>query len=563
MNTQMKKRRNYFKHFKMILQNEFHGYNGGGLIKDLLAGMTVGAVSLPLALAFGAASVNPENAAIGIAAGLITAIIAGIITGLLGGGSFQISGPTGAMTVVLTGIVGGTYGLTGMFLACFLAGIIMFLAGILHIGKLIAFIPRPVVTGFTSGIAVIIALGQLGNFFGVTLSGESATEKVIDFFTNKLGDINLTALICSIAVVLVMVLFPKKLSRFVPGSLVAIIVITVISAVAKLDIAVIGKIPTSLVNSSSLQFTDITPEMFGGVIGAAVTIAALGMIESLLCGTCAANMKKEKFDSNVELVAQGIGNIIVPFFGGVPSTAAIARTSVAINSGGKTRLTSCFQSLFLLACMFIFSGAIGFVPYAALAGVLVMTAIRMNDWKSIRYYFKNKLWEAVCMFFITMLATVFLDLTYAILIGVAISMLMLVVRLTRIEIEHSPVEPSDGTRSSNSVTSLELTQHSSSVIIYSSGAMFFANTKELPKYVERMEQSYDEYIFSFHGIIYIDVTSVDTLTEMVRQLKSSGKSVAFTGVSSSVMELLVKTGFVAEVGAERFFSSVDKVIAER
>lgn len=533
----------------MIFANEFRGYGRRALLRDVLAGVTVGAVALPLALAFGAASVDAANAAVGIAAGLITAIVSGIVTGLLGGGSFQISGPTGAMTVVLVGIAGGVYGLEGMFLACFMAGAVMLAAGLLRFGKLVQFIPRPVVTGFTSGIAVIIALGQLGNFFGVELTGGSTLEKTADFFVRALAGIDPIAAACSLAVVLIMAFFPKKWGKYVPGSLVAMVLVTAFCAIARLDVATIGAIPTSIINSVHLDPSAITPDMVKGVAGGALTIAALGMIESLLCGTCAANMKKERFDSNVELIAQGIGNMVVPFFGGVPSTAAIARTSVAIGSGGKTRLTSVFQSLFLLACMFVFAPVIGMVPYAALAGVLAVTAFRMNEWHSIGYYFKHKLWDAAAMFAITLVATVLLDLTWAILIGVGVSMLLLVVKLTRIEIESSPLDPKDGW------------EEPGTLAVYTSGAMFFANAKELPRHIEELGRDYDRYIFSFRGVICIDVTCVDTLGEMARGLAARGKRLAFTGVNDSVMRTLEKTGFVALVGRDSFFTSIDHALS--
>lgn len=545
----MKHKRPFFKHYLMIFRNEFRDYSATWLLRDLLAGITVGAVALPLALAFGAASVDAANAAVGIAAGLITAIVAGFVSSLLGGGSFQISGPTGAMTVVLTGIVSGTYGMTGMFLSCFLAGSLMVIAGLLRLGKLVQFIPRPVVTGFTSGIAVIIALGQLGNFFGVNLSGATTLDKVIDLFRHALPEINPAAVIASVAVILIMAFYPKKLGRFVPGSLVAIILVTVVTAIIKPEMAVIGKIPTSLLNSVHLSFSAVTTDMLRGVGGAAVTIAALGMIESLLCGTSAANMKKEKFDSNVELIAQGVGNMVVPFLGGVPSTAAIARTSVAITSGGKTRLTAVFQSLFLLACMFLFSGAIALVPYAALAGVLSVTAFRMNEWHGIAYYFKNKLWDAVAMFAVTMVATILLDLTYAILIGVALSMLLLVAKMSNIRIETSDVVARDGTPKPDTV------------VILPSGAMFFANAKELPKKVESLGGNYSHYIFSFDGILYLDVSSVYTLSEMVKTLIAKGFRVSFTGVEESVLAVMERTGFVDIIGRGNLYTDSDTLFA--
>ena len=551
MNNQNKKRKSFFGNYKSIFASEFKGYNLSGLIKDLLAGITVGAVALPLALAFGAASVNAENAAIGIAAGLITAIVSGIVTGLLGGGSFQISGPTGAMTVILASIVGGKYGLNGMFLACFMAGIIMLLAGLLKFGKLVQFIPRPVVTGFTSGIAIIVLLGQLGNFFGVSLQGTDTISKVINFFKYSLNDINYTAVILSAAVVLIMAFYPKKLGKFVPGSLAAIILITIATVIIKADVDTIGSIPKSLVNSQHLTIGSIKPAFIKDVLGTAFTIAALGMIESLLCGTCAANMKKEKFDSNVELIAQGVGNIVVPFLGGVPSTAAIARTSVAITSGGKTRLTSVFQSCFLFLCMFVLSGAIGAVPYCALAGVLVVTAYRMNEWHSIKYYFKNKLWDAIAMFVITMLATVFLDLTYAVLIGVALSVIMLIAKLSKLEVECSCVELAENSEVEDTV------------ILYSTGAMFFANANELPNKLEEINTDYEHYIFSFRGIVYIDVTAVDTLSQMVQDLKKNNKKYSFTGICPSVWRVLEKTGFTESAGKENFYTSIDKVFIEQ
>jgi SulP family sulfate permease len=228
------KKRSFFKHYKKIYVNEFKGYNGFRLIKDMLAGMTVAAVSLPLALAFGASSVTPEYTAVGVLAGLITAVVAGLVTGALGGGSFQISGPTGTMSAVLVGLVAGRYGLQGMFLACFLAGVIRLVAGLLHLGKLIQFIPYPVVTGFTSGIAVIIAVGQLGNFFGAAFIGETLIQKVAYFFGTQLQNINPAALICALGVVLFMIFYPKKFSKYVPGSLAALIVMTAVAVIFSL-----------------------------------------------------------------------------------------------------------------------------------------------------------------------------------------------------------------------------------------------------------------------------------------------------------------------------------------
>ncbi len=543
-------KRPFFKHYKKIFVNEFSGYNGSKLIKDILAGLTVAAVALPLALAFGAASVGGEFTAIGICAGLITAIAAGIVTGLLGGGSFQISGPTGAMTVVLGAIVSGKYGLQGMFMACLIAGIIMLVAGLLKFGKLIQFIPRPVVTGFTSGIAIVIALGQLGNFFGVELKGDTTIDKVINFFANSLDDISIPTVICSLAVVGVMIFYPKRLAKFVPGSLVAIILITIVTVIAKLEVKQIGEIPATLINSVTLDPKNISIDMISSVFGSAITIAALGMIESLLCGTCAANMKKEKFDSNVELIAQGLGNMVVPFLGGVPSTAAIARTSVAVKAGGQTRLTSLFQSIFLIVCMFALSGVIGVVPYSALAGVLVMTAWNMNEWETIKYYFKNKLWDAVVMFTITMVVTVFMDLTYAIIIGVVLSLILMVNKLSKINVDVSYVDH-------NSI------DHHKSAIVYCTGALFFANAKEIEKKFAVLKDGSDRIVIVLRGIVYLDVSAVSQLAELIKDTEADGKrKVYFTGVRPEIMRTFERCKFTEEIGENSFYESIDKFLLE-
>lgn len=540
-----KSKRPFFGHYKKIFVNEFNGYNSKAFLNDVTAGITVGAVALPLALAFGAASVDAEHAAIGIAGGLITAILAGIISGLLGGGSFQISGPTGAMAVVLGTIVSGKYGLQGMFAATFISGIILLIAGLLRFGKLVQFIPKPVVTGFTSGIALVIAIGQLKNAFGVQAAGESTIDKLMDFFSN-IKDTDVTTLVLTIAVIVIMAIYPKKLGKYVPGSLAAIIIITAVVTIAKLDVATIGNIPRSIINTEKLNIGGINGTMISEIIGYSITIALLGMIESLLCGTCAAEMKKEKFDSNVELIAQGVANMVVPFAGGVPSTAAIARTSVAIKSGCRTRLTSVFQSVFLIACMFILAPVIGMVPYAALAGVLLMTAFKMNDFTTIKSYFTHKLTDAIILFFVTMVATVVLDLTYAILIGVGLAMILTINTLAKIRVN---------------VEEETLIGKKNAAIVYSVGAYFFANGKELKKAIEKCEKDYDTYILSFRGVVFADVSAESEFVEAVNYIKSKGADYCFVGLSDYVSSTLNQTGFADHVGKDHIFKNLEDYIS--
>lgn len=515
-------KKSLFGQYISMLRNEFKGYNGQRFLSDVIAGITVGAVALPLAIGFGAASVPNEYAAIGIPAGMITGVLAGIITGLLGGGSFQISGPTGTMSVILCTLILGEYGFAGMFAAGFLAGIIRILFGVLRLGKLIRFIPKPVVTGFTAGIALIIALGQIGNFFGVTLEGVTTVEKVTCFFANCLGDISVPATICSVLTVLLMIFYPKKIAKYIPGSLGALIVATAVTALCGIDMAIIGEIPSALVNTEHLRFGDLSVQMLIDVAGPAFSIAMLCMIETLLCGTCAATMKKEEFNPNTELVAQGVANLFIAFFGGVPSTAALARTSVAIRAGSNTRITGVFHSLFLVACMFILSGAIGLVPFAALAGVLVVTAYRMNDWKQIKCYFGGRMWGAIAQFLTTMLVTVLVDLTTAVACGIVLAFVLYFIQRIKLK---NPAK-----------LSVEQDKKDGKVTLKLHGMCYFANAETLTRKAAAMGE-YDELTVDMQDVPYADYTACET----VQALKESG-NVTVIGASPAIQKTLNAIG---------------------
>jgi len=350
-----------------------------------MAGLTVAAVALPLALAFGVSSGADA------ASGLITAIIAGIFIGVLSGASYQISGPTGAMSAILISL-SVKFGIQGVLVAGFISGVILLVMAILKVGKLVSYIPAPVITGFTSGIAIIIALGQIDNFFGTKSEGENAIEKLVSY--GKLGfSPNWWAVGLGLLVVVIMIIYPKKWTAYFPSSLFALIVVTAVNFIVSPDVVEVGKIPQTLITKDSL-ILNIGGIDFGNLknlIMPAFSIALLGMIESLLCGAAAGKMKNEKIDSTRELVAQGVGNMIIPMFGGVPATAAIARTSVVIKSGGQTRIASVIHSLTLILSMFLLGGVMSRIPLCALAGVLMVTAFRMNEWESIKQIFSKKL----------------------------------------------------------------------------------------------------------------------------------------------------------------------------
>ena len=538
------------KNYVTQLKSEFRNYSGADCMKDLMAGLTVAAVALPLALAFGVSSGSTA------AAGLVTAIIAGLVIGTLSGGYYQISGPTGAMAAILISII-ARYGMQGVFTATLIAGILLVLCGIFHIGRLTGFIPAPVITGFTSGIAVIIALGQIDNFFGVTSEGSSAILKLLSY--SQLGfPVNIQAAALGLFVVLFMVFFPKKWNAVVPASFLSIIFATVLSVILNLDIQTVGAIPKTLFLDTRLDLSAITPAHLSGLIGPAVSIAMLGMIESLLCGASAGKMANVRLNSDQELVAQGIGNIILPFFGGIPVTAAIARTSVALKSGARTRLTGIFHALGLLAFMFILGPVMAKIPLSALAGVLMVTAFRMNDWQEIRYIFSHHFKGAAAKYLITMAATIVFDLTTAILIGVVTALVLLVSRLANIEINYEKVNM-DRVRSSDAALAKEF---GNAVVAYLTGSVIFANTQAIEE-METCTKEYDTVLLSMRGVSYMDISGAIAFMHVLSDLQAEGKRILLCGVPTSTMAMLKRSDIYDMIGEENFYWSVEKAILHK
>lgn len=531
-----------FKKYISDLRTEFKGYNGKSLAKDLMAGLTVAAVALPLALAFGVSSGADA------AAGMITAIVAGIVIAILGGASYQISGPTGAMAAILLS-VSAQYGVQGVLMAGFLSGIILIVAALCKVGKLVSYLPAPVITGFTSGIAIIIALGQIDNFFGTRSVGENAIQKIISYFNGE-GSFapNWWAVMFGALVMVIMIIYPKKWNGVVPSSLVGIIVALVVNMIAfpEAVVAEVGDIPRSLVTKDSLivngfDFSNITQ-----LIMPAVSVAALGMIESLLCGASAGKMKGERLDAQRELIAQGIGNMVIPLLGGVPATAAIARTSVAIKSGGQTRLVSIVHSIVLILSMFLLGGVMSRIPLAALAGVLMVTAFRMNEWHSIKSIFGKKFKSSILQYLITMIATVVFDLTVAIIIGVVAAMLVFIVKSCELKVIVSDIDQRrlQGAKYSDKLKSCK--------VVYLSGPLFFGTQEKLIGSISELSEA-KHIILSMRGVPTADDISLGELEGLYKQLKDSGTQIHFCGVQDSVAEVMDRAEFRERIGKEHFY----------
>lgn len=533
-----------------LYKDEFSDYSLAKFQQDLLAGLTVAAVALPLALAFGVAS------GASAAAGLVTAILAGIIIGALGGAPYQISGPTGAMSAVLIVLV-QRYGLEGIWVAGLLSGIFLLVIGLMRLGRFIAFIPAPVISGFTSGIALIIFIGQIDNFIGFkTPATETSAQKLIGYFTTSLAP-DWHTILLGLVVIAVMFLMPAKWSARFPASLLGIILATVINYGLGWSTPMIGAIPKTLLLADRLLPANIPWDSLGEFIAPTLTITALGAVESLLCGAVGSNMTGVRLQANQELIAQGIGNMAIPFFGGVPATAAIARSSVGIKSGGQTRMVSIIHAVGLLLSMFLLAPLMEKIPLAALAGVLMATAIRMNEWDAIKFIFGKRFKTDMIAFTITMLATVVLDLTQAIMIGTFLAGAVFLNKIASIDID---VQEIDIERlKQRGIETEGKCKHVR--VAFLTGPLFFAATGQFNEAFSNLKETH-ALILSMRGVSLIDTAGLEAIHKLYERIHKQGGALMFAGIHDNARRMMERGGLVELIGAENFFWSSDQAIVE-
>jgi SulP family sulfate permease len=531
-----------------IWRREFTHYTAHKFRQDVLAGLTVGAVALPLALAFGVASGSTA------AAGLVTAILGGLIIGALSGAPYQISGPTGAMSAILI-VIAQRYGMEATWVTGVMAGTIILLVGLLRLGRFIAFIPAPVITGFTAGIAIIIFVGQIDNFLGVATPGaESAAVKFLGYFHGGFIP-DWRAMAVGGLVVATMLFWPPRLSRLMPGSLLAIVLATVVAVVTGWDIARIGEIPRTILLDDRLTFAAIPWRDLESLIMPAISIAALGAVESLLCGAVASKMTGIRLHANQELIAQGLGNIVIPFFGGIPATAAIARSSVGIKSNGQTRVTSIVHALVLLASALLLAPVLAQVPLAALAGVLMVTAFRMNEWHAIRFMFANRFKTAIITFVITLIATITLDLTQAIIIGAALSAVVFINQAADLGVDIRAVD-ADRMRERGMLLRGSCPNVQ---VAYLTGPLFFAATNTFNETFAHLDDT-RILILSMRAVPNIDISGLEVLTALHEKMAHEGKILMMAAVQPQVMSMLERASLVDVIGRDKFFWSADRAI---
>ncbi|NUN09703.1 MAG: sulfate permease [Ignavibacteriaceae bacterium] len=521
------------------------------IMKDISAGILVGIVALPLAIAFGIASgVSPEK-------GLITAVIGGFIVSFLGGSRVQIGGPTGAFIIIVYGIV-QQYGINGLMLATMMAGVILIIMGLAQFGQIIKFIPYPVVVGFTSGIAVVIFSSQINDFFGLGLQNVPAdfVDKWIYYFQN-ITSYNLQALIIALLSLLIIIFWPK-VSKKIPGSIIAIFVSTFLAQFFGLNVETIesrfGSIPSSI---PALSFPALNYHEMKGLIMPATTIAILAAIEALLSAVVADGMIGGKHKSNVELVAQGVANVASPLFGGIPVTGAIARTAANIKNGGRTPIAGITHAVTLLLIMLLFGEWAKLIPMATLAAILVMVAVNMSEYHVFRRILKSPKSDVIVLL-TTFGLTVIFDLTVAIEVGMILAVILFMRRMANeanINIIRGEMQDEEEKEDINSISKKSVPP---GVEVYEiNGPMFFGAATKFKELMMEMETPPKVMILRMRNVLAIDATGLNLLSEIIAENKKTGTHLLLSGVHAQPLFALTQYNLLDEIGEENIFGNID------
>lgn len=561
--------------YKPELLNIVKGYNGKQFVTDLIAGIIVGIVALPLSIAFAIASgCSPET-------GLYTAIIAGFCIAAFGGTRCQIGGPTGAFTVIIYAIVNNPQlGFSGLATAAVLAGIMLILLGVFKLGGLVKFIPYTIVVGFTAGIAVTIATGQIGDFFGMhpqfpmMVMGEEFSKMPgtfagkISVYAQSLKTIDVYSTVMAIVCLVIIFMWPK-VTKKIPGSLVVIVLATIVSIilanVAGLKCDTIGQfvdgrkhysIPTTL---PSPKLPDFSLATLKTVLPTAVSIAVLAAIESLLSAVVADGMIGTKHDSNNELIGQGIANILSPLFGGLPATGAIARTATNINNGGRTPVAGMVHAVVLLLIMIFFGKYVEYVPMPALAAVLMSVSWNMAGIPSIRKLLKGQKSD-ISVLLATFLVTVFVDLTYAIGIGLILAAFFFIKKMIDVsEVQESRKQIIGGITGDGTQEMLDVP---AGVLVYEiEGPLFFGTVRKFEMAVERAGAEFKVLVIRMRNTIYLDAGGLNALEQCKAACDRKGVKIVLSGIHTQPYMLCEKTGMADKIGRENIFDNIDGAMA--
>ena len=544
--------------FAPRLVSELRHYNKEKLAADLMAGLIVGIVALPLAIAFGIASgVSPSQ-------GILTAIIGGFIVSALGGSRVQIGGPTGAFIVIIYGIVSNPQlGLSGLMLATMLAGIFLIVLGVCRLGTIIKFIPYPIVVGFTSGIAVTIFTTQIKDLFGLTIEGKLPGDflsKWVVYFQD-FGTIDYITTGIGLLSILIIALTPK-VSKKIPGSLVAIIVMTIgvyfLNANTNFHVTTIGdQFGEIKATIPQLQVPNLSWESVKSLFPTAMVIAVLGAIESLLSATVADGVCGDHHNSNQELIGQGVANLCTPLFGGIPCTGAIARTMTNINNGGRTPVAGIVHAIVLLIIFLVLMPLAAYIPMSCLAGVLVIVSYNMSGWRTFMQLMKNPKSDVIVLL-ITFFLTVIFDLTIAIEVGLLIACLLFMKRMaesTQIKVIADEIDPNDETDAEVHEEHLIIPK---GVEVYEiNGPYFFGIANKFEELMAAMEDHPKVRVIRMRRVPFIDSTGIHNLQNLCEMSHREGTHIVLSGVSPNVYSVLEHNGFCQLLGKDHICPNIN------
>ena len=529
-----------------MLLTALKSYDKSQFVKDVTAGIIVAIIALPLSIALALASgVGPE-------AGIFTAIVAGFVISALGGSSVQIAGPTAAFATIVAGIVARD-GMDGLVIATVLAGVFLILMGICRFGSLIKFIPYTITTGFTSGIAVTIVIGQLKDFFGVTypegVRPIETMEKLAAFLEN-IGTVNPAALIVG-AVSLAILIISPYIFKKIPGSLIAVIVGILMVKFLPLKVSTIGNLYTISNALPSFHLPTVNFEIVQAAIPNAFTIAILAAIESLLSCVVADGMINGKHRSDMELVAQGAGNIASALFGGIPATGAIARTAANIKNGGRTPVAGMVHSITLVIVLVVLMPYAGMIPMPTIAAILFIVAYNMCQWRTFLQLVKTAPKSDILVLVVTFVLTVLFDLVVAIEIGMILACLLFIKRMSEETKAESWVYTDDDTVAVNE----NLRKLPAEIRVYEvSGPLFFGASDAIEHIV--VEESAKCLVLRMRAVPALDSTAMNALTALTKTCESKGVTIVFSHVNEQPMKVMKKAGFVALAGEENFCPNI-------
>ena len=528
-------------------------YTKEQFIKDIVAGIIVAIIALPLSIALALASgVTPEK-------GIYTAIIAGFLISFFGGSRVQISGPTAAFATIVAGIVAKN-GMDGLIVATIMAGIILIIMGLLKLGSLIKFIPYTITTGFTSGIAITIVVGQIKSFLGLTTDPSvNAIETVekIEEVVHHIGTINWSAVIVGCVCLAVLIIWPMLpgFLKKIPGSLVAVFVGIFMVSVLKMEVKTIGELYTITSDLPKFQLPAFSFKMVGNLLPDAFTIAILAAIESLLSCVVADSMVNSKHRSNMELVAQGIGNVGSALFGGIPATGAIARTAANVKNGGRTPISGMVHSIVLLLILVVLMPYAGLIPMPTIAAILFMVAYNMSEWKKFVHLCKTAPKSDIIVLVLTFVLTVMFDLVVAIEVGMVLAALLFMKRMSDV----TEVEGWKYIDDENDPDSISLREVPKNTMVYEiSGPLFFGAADKILSI--NLKDKANVLVLRMRSVTALDATAMHSLEELHTKCKKKGIKLVLSHVNEQPMRTMKKAGFDKMVGEDNFCKHIDEAL---